>query len=167
MEYLVGSTTMEYKKSFTVISFSSCTPTRQSLRMQLLVSPTPMAAERTFLYFNRRTGRSASWSGVRGAFLFLWPAIFWRLCRCKQREIKKANKTSQHARKQASFCSMHKRYQYSFLNQNSARILNNTKTSKRKLSNSLILTKLFKSLLCSVALFGVVGFFGFFLRGHE
>lgn len=82
-------------------------------------------------------------------------------------KLKKANKTSQHTRKQASFCSMHKRYQYSFLNQNSARILNNTKTSKRKLSNSLILTKLFKSLLCSVALFGVVGVFGFFLRGHE
>lgn len=76
--------------------------------------------------------------------------------------IKKANKTCQHVRKQVSFCSMHERYQHIFLNQNSARILNNTKTSKRKLNNSLIPTKLLKLLLCSVGLFG--GFFFSFKR---
>lgn len=64
-----------------------------------------------------------------------------------------------------SFCSMHERYQHIFLNQNSARILNNTKTSKRKLRNRLIAIKLFKSQLCSAALFG--GFFFFFRRNNE
>lgn len=59
----------------------------------------------------------------------------------------------QHGKRQVSFCFKHKKSEHIFLNQKSARVLNNIKTSKRNLSDSLVLTTPFKSQLCCSVFF--------------